>query len=104
MRDTARNRPVMPAADRRVAGGGRLGHVRHATEMSERRRDGPGRAPIDPVTGEFSFTSSNQQISPPVSVAAMGTFSDNTDTSLDASVTFGSCIYDVSPAAFSFTL
>jgi hypothetical protein len=61
-------------------------------------------APIDPVTGEFSFTSSNQQISPPVSVAAMGTFSDNTDTSLDASVTFGSCIYDVSPAAFSFTL
>jgi hypothetical protein len=32
------------------------------------------------------------------------TFSDATDMTLDASIVFGTCTYDVSPAAFSLSL
>jgi hypothetical protein len=35
---------------------------------------------------------------------AKGTFSDATSLALDATVTFGSCSYDVSPSDFSFLL
>ena len=63
----------------------------------------PG-APIDPQTGEFSFTSTNPQTNPPANTTAKGTFSDATDMTLDANIAYGSCTYDVSPTAFSFSL
>ena len=63
----------------------------------------PG-APIDPQTGEFSFTSTNTQTNPPANTTAKGTFSDATDMTLDANIAYGSCTYDVSPTAFSFSL
>jgi hypothetical protein len=62
------------------------------------------RAPIDPQTGQFSFTSTNPQTDPPATTTAKGTFSDATDLTLDASIAYGSCTYDVSPTAFSFLL
>jgi hypothetical protein len=61
-------------------------------------------APIDPQTGQFSFTSSNGDVQPPVSTAAQGTFTDTTDMTLDASVMWQGCTYDVTPTAFSFSL
>jgi hypothetical protein len=61
-------------------------------------------APIDPQTGEFSFTSTNPQTDPPANTTAKGTFSDATDMTLDATIAYGSCTYDVSPTAFSFLL
>jgi len=62
------------------------------------------RAPIDPQTGDFSFTSTNPVTDPPANTTAKGTFNDATDLTLDASIAFGGCTYDVSPTAFSFSL
>jgi hypothetical protein len=61
-------------------------------------------APIDPQTGEFSFTSTNPELQPPANTTAKGTFTDATDMTLQASIAFGGCTYDVSPTAFSFSL
>jgi hypothetical protein len=61
-------------------------------------------APIDPQTGQFSFTSSGTDVQPPVNTAAQGTFTDNTDLTLDATITWQGCTYDVTPTAFSFSL
>ena len=68
---------------------------------------GPGnivRAPIDPQTGEFSFTSTNPELQPPANTAAQGTFTDATDLTLDATVMWQGCTYHVTPTAFSFSL
>jgi hypothetical protein len=61
-------------------------------------------APIDPQTGQFSFTSSSADLQPPVSTTAQGTFTDTTDMTLDATVTWQGCTYHVTPTAFSFSL
>jgi hypothetical protein len=67
--------------------------------------DGPGNvlsAPIDPQTGQFSFTSTIPDST--TSVSARGTFTDADDMTLDASINTGSCVYNVVPTAFSFSL
>ena len=62
-------------------------------------------APIDPQTGEFSFNSTNtRRRGPAIETTAKGTFGDNTDLELDATVTIAGCVYDVSPINFSFLL
>ena len=62
-------------------------------------------APIDPQTGQFSFNSTNtRRRGPSINTTAKGTFGDNTDLELDASVTIAGCVYDVSPINFSFLL
>jgi hypothetical protein len=67
--------------------------------------DGPANvlsAPIDPQTGQFSFTSTIPDST--TSVSARGTFTDANDMTLDASINTGSCVYNVVPTAFSFSL
>ena len=61
-------------------------------------------APIDPQTGQFTFTSSIPGLQPPANTAAQGTFTDATDMTLDATITWQGCTYHVTPTAFSFSL
>ena len=54
--------------------------------------------------GQFTFTSSIPGLQPPANTAAQGTFTDATDMTLDATITWQGCTYHVTPTAFSFSL